>query len=131
MQHNRRKGVKLSQGSDVLHSIFENGKSPLSEQFIRWKLWRKWPDFVGSTISAISEPVSYRRGILYIWVKNSTWMQQMVFMLEPIKDKINTQLGIQYVKTIHLTLDRRSVPTNEDSPELRQQIAQIIGDFED
>lgn len=127
----KRTGKKLSLGSDVLQSIFENGKSPLSEQFIRWKLWKKWPDFVGSSISAVSEPVSYRRGTLYIWVKNSSWMQQMVFMLEPMKDKINSMVGFSYVKSIHLTMDRHSVPSTEESPELRQQMAKLMEGFEE
>ena len=105
---NRKHDLTIS--SDVLHGLFENGKSPLSEQFIRWKLWGNWANYIGESLGKNSEPVGYMRGTLYVWVKNSTWMQQMIFVLDMMKNNINAKLGIEYVRTIHLTLDRRSVP---------------------
>ena len=120
---------QLTLGSEVLQALFENGKSPLSVQFIRWKLWRKWAEFVGATMAEVSEPVGYNRGILYVWVKNSTWMQQMVFMRDPMKETINQKLQMRYVAEIRLTMDRRSVPEDAiGSEELRQSIKALVGD---
>lgn len=120
---------KLTNSSAVLQSLFENGKSALSLQFLRWKLWMKWADYVGPTMAAASEPVGYSKGVLYIWVKNSSWMQQMVFMREPMAQKINNLLKFKYVYEIRLTLDRRSVPSDaQESEELRQHIASIKGE---
>jgi hypothetical protein len=114
-------------GSEALQALFENGKSPLSQQFLRWKLWRKWPDYVGSTMGQYSEPVGYVRGNLYVWVKNSAWMQQMVFMKDPMKDTINKKLGFKFVRNIHLTLDRKSVPRDaEEARELKESIAKLM-----
>jgi hypothetical protein len=127
MERNSR-GRKLVQGSEFLQAIFEGGRSPLSEQFLRWKLWRKWPEYVGSTIAEVSEPASYRRGTLYIWVKNSIWMQQLVFMLDPIRDKINASLGFEYIKTIHLTLDRKYLPATTHAQELKDQLDKLTDD---
>ena len=124
MDPNQKPKRKLSVGSEVLQSLFENGKSPLSEQFMRWKLWAKWEEVVGPTISKNAEPVGFQRGVLYVWVRNSTWMQQMSFMGNHIRDTINQKFEKNFVKYIKFTLDRREVPTS-DQHEFRQMIQKI------
>lgn len=94
--------------------LFENGKSPLSGQFLRWKLWAKWPEVVGPTIAQNAEPVAYTNGTLFLWVRHSAWMQQLVFMREHIQSTINQKMGQNYVRTIRFTLDRREVPQQDD-----------------
>ncbi len=122
-----KKKSELSLGSEVLQALFENGKSELSVQFIRWKLWKKWSDFVGPTMGAVSEPVGYHRGILYVWVKNSAWMQQLVFMREPMKETINKKLQQNYVYEIRLTMDRKAVPAGaQASQELKESISSLM-----
>ncbi len=124
MDFNKKPKGKLSNGSEVLQSLFENGKSPLSEQFLRWKLWAKWDEVVGATIAKNAEPVGFQRGCLYVWVRNSTWMQQMIFMKDPIKDKINQNFQSNFVRYIRFTLDRHEVPATSDF-ELKQMISKI------
>jgi predicted nucleic acid-binding Zn ribbon protein len=129
MSGNEKSRQKLTTSSEVLHALFENGKSALSLQFLRWKMWKMWSEYAGTTIAANTEPVGYRQGVLYLWVKSASWMQQLVFMREPLAQKINEKLGFKYVYEIRLTLDRRSVPQDAlESEELRQQIANIEGD---
>ena len=101
---------KFSLGSEVLQKLFESGKSPLSEQFIRWKLWARWSEFVGPTVAQNTEPVGFSRGTLYLWVRSSSWMQQLTFMKDHIQQTINQKLERQFVKNIRFTLDRREVP---------------------
>ena len=123
---NKKRESDLTVGSDVLQGLFENGKSPLSEQFIRWKLWGSWAQYVGATIAKNCEPVGYYRGTLYVWVKSSSWMQQLIFGLEQMKSQINSKLGFQYVITIHLTMDKKSVPRDaQASEQLKQNINYI------
>ena len=121
---------KLSIGSEVLQSLFENGKSPLSEQFMRWKLWAKWEDVVGSTIAQNAEPVGFQRGVLYVWVRNSAWMQQMSFMANHIRDTINAKFEKNFVKYIKFTLDRRDVPSS-DQQGFREMIQKIAPENDD
>jgi predicted nucleic acid-binding Zn ribbon protein len=102
--------------SDVLQGLLENSKLPIAEQFTRWKLLRKWDEVVGPTLAPHTLPVSFQRGTLYIWVKSSAWMQQLAFAAAPLKDKINSYLGRQYVRRIRFTLDRRSVPEDNEGP---------------
>ncbi len=130
MDPNKKPKPKFSVGSEVLQSLFENGKSPLSEQFLRWKLWAQWEEYVGPTVAKNAEPVGYQRGVLYLWVRNSAWMQQMIFMKDPIQDTINKKMGKNFVRMIRFTLDRREVPQQDDS-EFRTMIEKIAPTSED
>jgi predicted nucleic acid-binding Zn ribbon protein len=124
----KKKG-ELSLGSEVLQALFENGKSELSVQFIRWKLWKKWSEYVGPTMGECCEPVGYYRGVLYVWVKNSAWMQQLIFMREPMKDTINKKLRQNYVREIRLTMDRKSVPADANAAaELKESLSSLMKD---
>ena len=64
-----QKGRKseLTATADVLQSLLQNSKSPLTEQFIRWKVWKAWPEVVGEEISRSTLPVGNLKGTLYIW----------------------------------------------------------------
>lgn len=124
MDSKKKPKGKLSIGSEVLQSLFENGKSPLSEQFMRWKLWAKWEEVVGPTIAKNAEPVGFQRGVLYVWVRNSSWMQQMIFMKDAIRETINQKFERNFVKYIKFTLDRREVP-QEDQSSFKQMIQKI------
>ncbi len=106
---------KLLPASDVLQSLFQEGKSPLASEFSRWQLWRKWPEVVGPTIAAQTDPVGFHDGVLLIWVKNSVWMNQMTFMVKPLKEKVNAFLGSNKVQMIRFTTDRKSVPRLEEA----------------
>ncbi len=116
--------AKFQASSEVLQSLFENGKSPLSGQFLRWKLWARWPEIAGPTLAGVAEPVGYQRGVLWVWVKSSSWMQQLIFMREEIRDTIHKKMGVEFVKMIRFTLDRREVPTEAGEQE---DIRQVLG----
>ncbi len=119
---NSKKDVRkgdLSQATDVLESVLLNNKSPLSDQFLRWKLWRKWGEVVGPTISAQSMPVGFVNGILYVWVKNAVWMNEMLFLAGPIKEKVNTFVEKKWVKQVRFTLNQHEVPKSDDDSEMK------------
>lgn len=120
----KERNSSLTSMAEVLQGLFENGNSPLKGPFLRWKLWKKWPEFVGSSIAAVSEPVGFRNGTLVIWVKNSSWMQQMIFIKEQLKETLNTKLGTQEIQGIQLTLTRNLVPLDEGE---RKELSKIIG----
>jgi predicted nucleic acid-binding Zn ribbon protein len=89
-------------------------------------LWKQWGEIVGPTMSKVCEPVGYRKGVLIIWVQSSSWMQQMTFMIDPLKNKINTFLDRTFVDQIRFTLDRKEVPKDAwKVQELRTSIDKI------
>lgn len=111
----KEKKNHFSSGADVLQSLFEKGNSPLSEQFVRWKLWSRWSEYVGASLADQCEPVGYFRGTLWIWVKNSTWLQQLVFLKNDMRTNINQRLQLNYVLEIRFTTNRREVPQSENA----------------
>ena len=118
--------TKFSLGSEVLQKLFESGNSPLSEQFLRWKLWARWGEFVGPTVAQNTEPVGFHRGVLYLWVRSSSWMQQLTFMKDPIQETLNKKLGRPMIKNIRFTLDRREVPSDSSSQKDFSNVIQKI-----
>lgn len=122
----KKKGSgKLNSGSAIIQSLFESKDSPLSEQFVRWKIWYSWEEYVGTTMANCCLPVGFDRGTLYIWVKNSTWMHHLHFLKETIQEQINSRLGKVFVRRIRLTLDRKEVP-NASDPEWQKFIDNIL-----
>ncbi len=107
--------LKFKSGTEVLQGLFENGKSSLSEQFLRWKMWAKWDSIVGSTLSKQCEPVGFQRGVLIIWVPHSTVMQQMLFLKENILQAVSKNFPQVTIRDIRFTLDRKSVPEEAQS----------------
>ena len=69
---------------------------------------------MGPTVAENAEPISYKEGVLWLCVRNSVWMQQMSFMLEPIKNSVNQKFRPGMVKEVRLTLDRKLTPSSED-----------------
>jgi len=105
---------KFNSGAEVLQNLFSDKQGPVADQFLRWKLWMNWQEIVGPTTAQCCEPVSFHQGVLWLWVKNSTWMTQLNFMSETIKNTINQKFSQNMVKEIRLTMDRKNVPHQND-----------------
>ncbi len=106
---------KFQSGAQVLQRLFESGKSPLSDQYLRWKLWSQWEQIVGKQMASVCEPVGLSRGVLKIWVKNSAWHHQLQFFREEILQKIQASESFSHMTQLVFTLDRKSVPENGDT----------------
>ena len=116
---------KFKTSAEVLQRLLEDKAGPVSDQYLRWKLWQSWADVVGPTVSQNAEPVSYRNGVLWLCVKNSVWMQQMSFMLEPIKNSVNQKFRPGFVKEVRLTLDRKDTP-NMSNEEFKASLKKFL-----
>lgn len=86
--------------ADVLQRLFENSKSPLADGFQRWKLESQWASVVGPTLAKHSRPINYDRGTLFIEVTNSVWLNEIRFLMEDIKFKVNQHMGKTWVQRI-------------------------------
>lgn len=123
---------KFKVSGQVLQSLFENGKSPLSEHFLRWKLWSKWKDLMGDSISESCEPVGYSNKKLYIFVRNSTLLHHMYFLKGNMIRKIKKDFHKDFVNEIIFTLDRKKIPSDElEKEKLKNSLAQLIKNEED
>ena len=105
-----RKSRKLSQSGEVLQSLLQDSNQPISRQFLRWRLWTKWPEVVGPTLAKRCYPVGFADGTLWIFVASSSWMQELTFVSGELQSKINKFVGCEYVTQIRFTTDHRAVP---------------------
>lgn len=119
----KKKKRQLQPASSVLQALLGNGKSALSDGFLRWKIWRLWPKIVGPTIASHCEPVGFARGVLYVWVKSSSRMQELRFFEQQLKSKVNEHVGRTWARNIRFTLDRHGVPNADNvSPEFKKML---------
>lgn len=117
----RKKNQKPQPVSNVLQNLFGRGDGPLAEGFMRWRVWHNWKQLVGERVGSYSIPVAFKDGVLSIWVKSAAHMQDLSFGSDLIKDKVNKFVGFPWVKKIRFTLDRKDVPSLEESePGLRE-----------
>ncbi|MBL7544958.1 MAG: DUF721 domain-containing protein [Bdellovibrionaceae bacterium] len=119
--------TKFKVSSQVLQSLFEDGKSPLSEHFLRWKLWSRWKELMGDGIAENSEPVGYYQKKLYVYVKNSSVMHHMYFLKKNMLLKIAKEFHPTFIKEMIFTLDKKSVPRESlQSNALKEDIDKIL-----
>ncbi|AZZ37881.1 DUF721 domain-containing protein [Bdellovibrio sp. qaytius] len=107
-------GRQKSAGQAASWKKQDDGIDHMADQFFRWKLWMNWKDIVGPTTAECCEPISYHQGTLTLWAKNSTWMTQLNFMSEAIKNTINQKLAAGAVREIRVTQDRKNTPSVND-----------------
>lgn len=117
--------TKFKTGAEVLHRLLEDKAGPVSDQYLRWKLWLSWKDIVGNTVADNAEPIAYHNGILWLCVRNSVWMQQMTFMREPIKRTVNQKFKKDFVQEVRLTLDRKLTPQQNDE-EFKKNLKKFV-----
>src|SRR5437762_2705537 len=94
---------KLHSATEVLQAMLENGKSPLAEDFQRFRLKMDWSQVVGGIICEKCSPAGFSNGILYVWVVNATWMNQLFYVRREIVKKVNEYVGKKWVREIRLT----------------------------
>ena len=102
----KRHEKKLISATDVLQTLLDGKKQPLSHAYQVWRLRRHWKEVVGETIYQHSQPLFYLRGSLFIWSENSAWTQEFIFLSETIKQKINDYVGKPWVRSLRFQLQK-------------------------
>ena len=77
-------------------------KGRFSDSYKRWQVYLNWRDLVGD-IANYSAPVAYNCGVLFISVEHSAYLQQLEFLKDEIKNKVNN-FEKNWVKSIRLQL---------------------------
>lgn len=62
----------------------------LDKRFKERRLLALWPAVVGEEIASRTEAVKVERGLLYVHVTHSVWMQELHFMEKEIYKKLQT-----------------------------------------
>lgn len=106
----------LAPASDLLKGLMQNVQKPLGVGFMRIKLEVQWPAIVGPRLAKITAPAAFQNGVLEVWVAHSTWMQELWFVKDEIRSKVNAAIYAEHGSSgaeaptcleVRFTLNRR------------------------
>ena len=103
----------LSGASDLVKNLMQNVQKPLGVGFLRLKLEVQWHEIVGPRLAEMTAPAAFQDGILEVWVAHSTWMQELWFVKDEIRQKVNQAIlrestgATNVCREIRFTLNRR------------------------
>lgn len=100
----------LEELSPLIHEILRNAESSYPDAGHR--IWEVWEAAVGADLARRSQPVTLRRGQLVVAVSSSSWMQQLSFLRDSIRDAVNRALGVEAVRTIRLQVSAAPAPSS-------------------
>ncbi len=98
----RRKQGNLQRIGDILPKVLK--KKRLHIHLEDRHISDAWKKAVGSIISAKTRAYKLKGDTLFVKVSTSTWMQQLQFMKEEIKEKVNAVLEKKPVKNIYFSI---------------------------
>jgi predicted nucleic acid-binding Zn ribbon protein len=96
--------------AEVLMSLLQKGQSPIGQSYLMSKLWAYWPQIMPAQVAKSTQPIALKYKVLYIWVKNSTWMYELNLNKKSILQKVQTAMGEGIIQDIVLTLDLKTLP---------------------
>jgi predicted nucleic acid-binding Zn ribbon protein len=107
----RKQQAQLQSIGDVLFSIFKKRgmTSKIKEHTIR----KLWPKAVGPQIASQTQPDSLRNGTLFVKTVSSVWVQQLHFIKEEIRGKLNELAGESLIKEIRFIVGHTLVRERE------------------
>jgi hypothetical protein len=93
------------------------------QQLRIFRIWTWWDDEVGAIIARRAQPAGFRNGILFVSVATHAWMQELQFMKETIRERLNARLGSVLVRDIYFVSGSveepaPKPPATEDHPAL-------------
>ena len=65
-----------------------------------YRLWSFWDEEVGEPVAAHAQPAGYRAGVLSVRVNSPVWMQELQFLKEIIRERLNQRLGDELIRDI-------------------------------
>lgn len=88
---------------DILSNLMGDAKLPFNpnDAFI----WKFWDEIVGSAIAKHAQPTWIKDGRLRVKVTDPIWLQELGFVGDDIKEKINKKLGRKAVERIEFRLE--------------------------
>jgi hypothetical protein len=105
-----------SRAGNVLTDLVE--RLEFRERLREHGVWNVWPGVVGELLASKAEPARIEDGKLFIRVANSTWMQELQFLKDDIRSRLNQRLGSPIVREIFLLLGSSKHKKKADRPKL-------------
>jgi len=113
--------VRLHHISEILLSLLK--KRGMASKIEENALLQLWPKAVGPQIILHTKADALRNGILFVKTISSVWVQQLHFMKEEIRQKLNQLAGKNIVKDIRFSVGHKLAHTkSEDNTSLTNEL---------
>jgi len=93
---------RIARAGNVLADLLD--RLPFRERLREHAVWTIWADVVGPLLAFKAEPVRIEEGKLFVRVANSAWMQELQFLKDDIRSRLNHRLGASVVRGLYLVL---------------------------
>ena len=90
---------------DVITSLLQDSRLPFNPADSQ--IWDVWQDVVGQAIARHAHPAWIKNAHLRVTVSDPIWIQELQFLGNDIKAKLNQKLGRDAVDTIEFKLGTR------------------------
>ena len=97
--------ASLTPLKDILAHLMSNGTLPFNP--LDASIWRVWDEVVGPAISKNAQPTWIKNRRLRVRVSNPIWRQELEFVEEDMRDKLNNKLGRKAVEKMEFRVDPR------------------------
>ena len=97
-----KKKHSLTSLKDIIANIVADSDLPFNPGDAR--IWKVWDEVVGSAIAKNAQPSWIKNGSLRIKVSDPIWLQELEYVEENIREKLNSKLGRKAVEKIEFRI---------------------------
>jgi predicted nucleic acid-binding Zn ribbon protein len=108
----RAPNERASKVAEVLGDVLK--RVDPEQQMRVYSIWNFWRTEVGDLIARRAQPSRFRNGILFVTVATQSWMQELQFMKETIRGRLNARLGTDLVRDIFFVSGSIDPPTRDE-----------------
>jgi predicted nucleic acid-binding Zn ribbon protein len=104
----------VARAAQVLDDLID--RLAFRERLREHAVWNVWAEVVGPLLASRAEPVRIEDGKLFVRVANSTWMQELQFLKDELRNRLNHRLGASIVREIFLIMGAGKRRKRKDPP---------------
>jgi len=86
-----RRNGRARRAGDALGDLL--GRHGVARELREHRILARWRDIVGDTLSERTFPDGLERGVLWVRVKNSSWLHQLSFLKDDLVARLARELG--------------------------------------
>jgi hypothetical protein len=114
----RNHQIRLQPIGEILYAAFK--RRGMAAKLEENAVLKFWPKAVGNQIAIQTQPDVLRGGTLFVKTTSSVWVQQLHFMKEEIRQKLNDLAGKSVIKEIRFSVGHE---ISKDKPTIEEEIA--------
>ena len=96
---NKTKRVYWHPVAGVLRTVFPDSAEP--EKLRAYRAWEVWSEVVGPANARGAQPIKFRSGKLFVAVFHPALMQELQFVKERIRRRLNQRIGAEVITHIY------------------------------